>query len=134
MTTPNFDRFLAMARAEAQAQRLLFVFSVAELPPTATPGQQRRFQEGRGGALEPVMCVDKDAAELADFAALLKESEATGQPWDMVFAAALAGRDGAAPLDADVERALRNMIGAIHRGAVEGYLTFDRRGELLQFA
>ena len=134
MNTSHFSQFLSTARAERDVQRLLFVFAVAELPPTATPGQQKRYLEGRGGALEPVMCVDKDAAELADFAALARESEATGQRWDMVFAAALPGRDGVAPLDADVERALRNMIGAIHRGAIEAYLAFDRRGELLRFA
>lgn len=134
MTTPNFDQFLSMARAEPQPQRLLFVFSVAELPPTSTPGQQKRFLEGRGGTLEPVMCVDKDAGAVADFAMLVEESAATGQPWDMMFAAALSGRDGVPPAAADVDRALRNMIGAIHRGAVEGYLVFGRRGELLQFA
>lgn len=134
MHTDHFTQFLCAARAEPQAQRLLFVFGVAELPPTATPGQQLRYREGRGGTLAPVMCVDKALDELDDFAALARESEATGQPWDMVFAAALAGHDGATPASADVERGLRNMIGAIHRGAIENFLVFDRQGEPLRFA
>lgn len=134
MTSAHFDAFLSAARAEPEQQRLLFVFGVAELPPSATPGQVRRHHEGRGGTLSPVMCVDKAPDELDSFAALARESEATGQPWDMVFVAALAGRDGAPPSGADVERALRGMIGAIHRGAIEHYLVLDRQGQVLQFS
>jgi len=133
MYITTFDEFLSAARAEPEAQRLLFVFGVAELPASATPGQAKRYREGRGGTLAPVMCVDKAPEELAGFADLARESEATGQPWDMVFAAALSGRDGAPPAGADIERALRNMIGAIHRGAIEGFLALDREGSALQF-
>ena len=134
MNTAHFDEFLTAARAESEPQRLLFVFGVAELPPGATPGQVKRHHEGRGGTLAPVMCVDKSLDELSSFAELARESEATGQPWDMVFAGALAGRDGAPPAAADVERALRGMIGAIHRGAIENFLVLDRQGQLLQFS
>jgi len=133
MHIAHFNEFLAAARAEPEPQRLLFVFAVAELPPTASPGQARRFREGRGGTLAPVMCVDKAPEELSSFAELARESEATGQPWDMVFAAALSGRDGAAPAGADIERGLRNMIGAIHRGAIENFLALDRQGQALLF-
>lgn len=133
MQIAHFDEFLTAARAEPAPQRLLFVFGVAELPPAATPGQARRFREGRGGTLAPVMCVDKAADELGSFAELARESEATGQPWDMVFAAALAGRDGLAPEGAEVERALRGMIGAVHRGAIENFLVLDRQGQALSF-
>lgn len=133
MQLAHFDDFLTAARAEPEAQRLLFVFGVAELPPQATPGQAKRFREGRGGTLAPVMCVDKAPEELDSFAELARESENTGQPWDMVFAAALAGRDGLPPAGADIERGLRNMIGAIHRGAIEGFLVLDREGRALQF-
>lgn len=134
MHITHFNEFLAAARAEPQPQRLLFVFCVAELPPSATPGQVRRHREGRGGTLAPVMCVDKSPDELTDFAELARESETTGQPWEMVFAGALAGRDGVPPAAADIERALRGMIGAIHRGAVEGFLVLDREGQALQFS
>jgi len=129
MHLSRFADFLAAAHAQSEAQRLLFVFAVAELPDAATPGQRRRFAEGRGGALAPVMCVDKGPGELPGFAALEEESRRTGQPWDMVFAAALAGRDGAPLSDADVDRGLRMMVDAVHRGAVERFLAFDRAGD-----
>lgn len=133
-TVSSFDDFLAAARAQPEDQRLLFVFGVAELPNSHTPGQARRFQEGRGGALSPVMCVDKGIGEVSDFPALAEESRATGKPWDVVFVAALAGADSGSPSPADVEHALRSMIGAVHRGAIERFLAFDTEGQALRFS
>jgi len=134
MQLADFTDFLAAARAQPEPQRLLFVFAVAELPQAHTPGQARRFHEGRGGALAPVMCVDKAVDELEGFAALADESRATGQPWDMVFVAALAGEPGAAPQPASVERGLRMMVDAVHRGAVERLLAFDPQGDAVRFS
>lgn len=134
MQLSNFSDFLAAARAQPEAQRLLFVFAVAELPQAHTPGQARRFEEGSGGALSPVMCVDKGLDELADFEALADESRATGQPWDMVFVAALAGDKGAAPQAAGIDRGLKMMIDAVHRGAIERFLAFDPEGDAVRFA
>jgi hypothetical protein len=134
MQRSNFSDFLAAARARPEAQRLLFVFAVAELPQAHTPGQARRFEEGRGGALSPVMCVDKGLDELADFGALADESHVTGQPWDMVFVAALAGEQGAAPQAAGIDRGLKMMIDAVHRGAIERFLAFDPDGHAVRFA
>jgi hypothetical protein len=134
MQLADFTDFLAAARNQPDAQRLLFVFAVAELPQTHTPGQARRYREGRGGALAPVMCVDKGLDELDTFAALAEESRATGQPWDIVFVAALADTDGAPPPAAGIDRAFRMMVDAVHRGAVERFLAFDLRGEVMRFA
>jgi hypothetical protein len=134
MQLADFTDFLAAARHQPEPQRLLFVFAVAELPQAHTPGQARRFQEGRGGALAPVMCVDKGVDELDGFAALAEESRATGQPWDMVFVAALAGTDGAPPQPAGIDRAFRMMVDAVHRGAIERFLAFDPQGEVMRFA
>lgn len=133
MQTSEFSSFLDAARAQTEPQRLLFVFAVAELPGKVSPGQIRRFEAGRGGALAPVMCVDKDIEELSDFASLVAESEQTGQPWDMVFIAALAGGASAAPTRIEVDRALRGMIDALHRGAVDRYLAYDRQGQAVRF-
>ncbi|MCS0630424.1 ribonucleotide reductase subunit alpha [Telluria mixta] len=130
MQLSNFSDFLTAARAQPEAQRLLFVFAVAELPQTHTPGQARRFEEGRGGALSPVMCVDKGLDELADFTMLADESRATGQPWDMVLVAALAGEQQASGID----RGLKMMIDAVHRGAIERFLAFDPNGHAVRFA
>jgi hypothetical protein len=134
MQLSNFSDFLAAARAQPEAQRLLFVFAVAELPQAHSPGQARRFEEGRGGALSPVMCVDKGLDDLADFGALADESRATGQPWDMVFVAALAGEQGAAPQATGIDRGLKMMIDAVHRGAIERFVAFDPDGHAVRFA
>lgn len=127
-----FDDFLAAARAQDEPQRLLFVFAARELPLNHTPGQKKRFEAGQGGALAPVMCVDKAVGELHDFAALARESRQTGQPWDVAFVAALPGVGGAIPAAPDVERALRTMIDAVQRGAIERFLAFDIQGRVLR--
>lgn len=132
MQIADFDDFLQTARVQEEPQRLLFVFAARELPLNHTPGQKKRFEAGQGGALAPVMCVDKAAGELQDFAALARESQQTGQPWDVAFAAALPGVDGAVPAAPDVERALRSMIDAVHRGAIERFLAFDAHGRVLR--
>ena len=134
MTLSNFADFLAAAHAQPDAQRLLFVFAVAELPHDHTPGQAIRFREGRGGALAPVMCVDKAPAELSDFAGLSDEARLTGQPWDLVFVAALAVKGGRVPATADVDRGLRTMIASVQRGAIGGFLAFDGRGEAVSLS
>jgi hypothetical protein len=133
MQLNDFSDFLAAAHAQAEPQQLLFVFAAAELPQTHSPGQKKRFDAGRGGALAPVMCVDKPAAGLASFAALAAESRRTGQPWDMVFVAALPGQDGQPPAGNAVERALKMMIDAVHRGAIERFAAFDPDGQPVRF-
>ncbi|WP_027863686.1 hypothetical protein [Massilia alkalitolerans] len=133
MQLNDFSDFLAAAGAQDEPQQLLFVFAAAELPQTHSPGQKKRFDAGRGGALTPVMCVDKSAAELASFAALAEESRQTGQPWDMVFVAALPGRDGQPPGGQDVDRALKMMIDAVHRGAIDRFAAFDPDGQPVRF-
>ncbi|KFI08338.1 hypothetical protein [Massilia sp. BSC265] len=133
MQLNDFSDFLAAARAQDEPQQLLFVFAAAELPQTHSPGQKKRFDAGRGGALTPVMCVDKTPAELASFASLAEESRRTGQPWDMVFVAALPGRDGQPPAGQDVERALKMMIDAVHRGAIDRFVAFDPDGQPVRF-
>ena len=133
MQLNDFSDFLIAARAQAEPQQLLFVFAAAELPQTHSPGQKKRFDAGRGGALAPVMCVDKTAAELDSFDALAAESRRTGQPWDMVFVAALPGQDGQPPEDGAVERALKMMIDAVHRGATERFAAFDPDGQPVRF-
>lgn len=133
MQIATFNDFLAAAATRDEPQRLLFVFAVSELPQAHTPGQKKRFDDGRGGSLAPVMCVDKAVGELADFAALRHESGQTGQHWTMVFVAALPGREGAEPGAIEVQRALRMMIDAIHRGAIERFAAFDVEGQLVRF-
>ena len=91
MDISNFDDLLMAARAQPEPQRLLFVFAGAELPDDATPEQRAHFEQGEGGALVPVMCVDKAIGDLTSFPALVDESREMGQSWQIVFAAALSG-------------------------------------------
>ena len=79
MQIANFSHFLSAARAQDEVQQLLFVFVVTELPQGHSPDQKRRFEAGQGGALTPVMCVDKHPTELDDFQTLAVESRRTGQ-------------------------------------------------------
>ena len=109
----DFNDLLTAARGQPDAQRLLLVFAGATLPPDATPEQRASFEAGESGELSPLMCVDKDPAALADFAALCDEAAAMGQPWVLVFAAALSGA-GQHPLaSSQIDSALRTTGKAV---------------------
>lgn len=131
-TISGFDELLVAATRQSQPQRLLFVFAAAELPAGHTPAQKARFEAGQGGALSPVMCVDRLPAEVPDFAALVAESRQFDKHWDLVFVAALAGRNGQPPASEEADKPLQRMIQQIHSGIVGGFLAFDRDGGILQ--
>lgn len=134
MDISSFDDLLMAARAQPQPQRLLFVFAGAELPDDATPAQRAHFEQGEGGALVPLMCVDKSIAELTNFGALREESREMGQSWQIVFAAALSGTGGRALTANDAKEPLKRMEDAIRRGAFDNYIPFDQLGQPVQFS
>jgi hypothetical protein len=127
-----FDQLLQAAAAQPEPQRLLLVFASAELPEDATPAQRLRFAAGKGGALAPLMCVDKDPAQLAGFDALVAESRDAGPPWQVVFAAGLSGSGGRPPGAAQIEQALQAMVERVRSGQIEGLLALDASGDMLQ--
>lgn len=127
-----FDDLLQAARAQAESQRLLFVFVGVELPDEATPAQRERFAQGEGGALVPQMCVDKAPGELASFDALVQEAAQFGKDWTLVFAAAMSGTLNRAPTSGDAELPLESMVDAIKRGVHSGLIPFDRTGHTVQ--
>lgn len=129
----HFRRLLAAAAAEPEPQRLLFVFAGAELPDNATPEQEARFRSGRGGALAPLMCVDKAPRDIPGFQALVSESERAGPPWSVVFAASLSGQAGRPPDQARIDLALETMVEAVRDGRIAGFAAYDSRGEFLEF-
>lgn len=133
MHITSFDDLLAAARRQDQPQRLLFVFVRAELADDSSEEERRRFEAGEGGALVPVMAVDKSPDELGDFAALVRESLQFGQPWVLVFVAALSGRDGAPPAPEDTDRALARMTEAVRTGMLSAFISFDRDGQPVRF-
>jgi len=129
MDIHQFNDLLAAARQQPDAQRLLLVFAAASLPAGATAEQRASFEAGESGELAPVMCVDKDPADLPDFATLQAESLATGQDWALVFAAALSGQGRTAPTSVQVEAALKRMVEAVKSGDLGGMVAFNRQGE-----
>jgi hypothetical protein len=128
MSISSFDGLLQAARQQTEPQRLLLVFVHAELPDDATREQRERFSPGEGGALAPIMCVDKAPDEPASFALLVNESAAMGQPWVMVFAAGTSGSSSRAPTSADAQAPLQRMADAIKAGRRGNYPLFDREG------
>lgn len=129
MNIATFDDLLQAARTQPEPQRLLFVFTGAELPPDSTPAQRRQFDAGRGGTLVPLMYVDKTPGELAAFADLVTESREMDCEWSLVFVAALDGRDGCAPTSKEAEVPLLRMIDAIKAGSLGAFIPFNRNGE-----
>ncbi len=129
----HFDQLLQAAAAQIEPQRLLFVFATADLPEDATPAQREGFAAGNGGALAPLMCVDKAPGELSGFDALVIQAREAGPPWQVVFAAGLSGRNGQPPSDAQVEHALQKMVERVRGGMIDGLLALDPSGEPLRF-
>jgi hypothetical protein len=130
----HFNDLLRAAREQADAQRLLFVFTRAGVPDDATPQQRARFARRQGGTLTPLMCVDKTPDEVASFAALLTEAQRLGKPWDIVFVTALAGTGPIGPLPAQAQEPMQRMVDAIQSGAVGRFLAFDADGQPVVFS
>ncbi len=134
MDISDYDSLLRAARAQSQPQRLLFVFLKATLPKDHGAVEASRFATGQGGALEPIMCVDKTPDELGSFADLVKESEQMNQEWHVVLVASLGGKNGKAPSAQDAERPLKMMMHSVEHGSdLSRYMAFDRQGNPLQF-
>lgn len=133
MNISSFDDLLRAARQQPEPQRLLFVFANADLPDDSTPEQRARFQAGQGGALVPLMSVDKTPEELDTYAALVEESRQFGHDWVVVFVAGLSGHDGRAPTDVEAGQSLQRMIDAIKAGSFKSFMPFDRLGNPVLF-
>ena len=138
MTISSYRDLLTAARAQATPQRLLFAFATAQLPVDASSEQQQRYRQQQGGTLTPVMCVDKLIDDLSNFGQLVEESLQTGAHWDIVFVTSMAARSSVAAEDeaaedgAAVEAGLKKMLMAIDNGQIDGFLAFNRGGDLLR--
>jgi hypothetical protein len=129
----TFDDLLRAAREQSDPQRLLFVFTNAVLPDDSTPEQRARFEAGQGGALMPLMSVDKTPEELSTFTALVEESRQFAPDWAIVFVASLPGRDGRAPTSKQADPSLQRMIESIKSGFFGSFIPFDRQGQPMLF-
>lgn len=133
MYIQTFDDLLTSARAQPDAQRLLFVFTIAELPEDASLEQRLRFRDGLGGALTPLMEVDRLPDDLQDFDHLVSESlefakGTRAEDWSVVFCAALGGEGKTPPSREQADIPLRSMTNAIRMGDIGRYIAFDRMG------
>ncbi len=127
-----FDDLLRAARAQTTPQRLLFVFAGIELPDDSTPAQRAGYARGEGGAVVPLMCVDKPPDELQSFADLAQEAAQFGRPWGMVFASALAGPLGLPPRSEDATEPLERMVEAIRQGRLDELIPFNPQGQAVR--
>ena len=125
----SYADLMQAVQDQPEPQRLLFVFCRAELPDDATAAEKAAYERGEGGALTPVVCVDKAPAEVGNFQALVAESRETGQAWDVAFVAAMSGRGGIAPSTDEAQQPLTMMVESIRLGQVGGYLPLDRNGQ-----
>lgn len=132
MTLQHFNDLLDAARQQPEPQRLLLVFAAAELPEDASPEERVAFERGEGGALGPVLCVDKRPEEIAGFTALCDEARHTDISWDVLFVGALSGRGGHAPNADEAVQPLRMMVEAIKGGRIAQFLAIDRDGDLIE--
>jgi len=105
------------------------VFAAAELPEGSSPEQVQRFQAGQGGALTPLMCVDKTPDEIASFDALVQESQQFGQVWTLVFVRVCQAGDGCAPAARTPTPRLQRMVAAIKAGTLGQFIPFNPQGE-----
>jgi len=124
----SYSDLIQASHSQQEPQRLLFVFCRAELPDEASPEERAAFERGEGGALTPVICVDKTPEEAPDFGALQEESRATGQSWDVVFVAAMSGRGGTPPSSDEAQQPLTMMVESIRLGHISNYLPLDSNG------
>lgn len=128
----SYEDLLNAANAQPSPQRMLFVFTRAELPTESTQDQQAQFQARKGGALTPVMCVDKLASARTGFATLVDESRHTGKDWDVVFVACMDGRSADVTESAEAEEPLKEMVKSIQVGSIGNYLAFSSDGEMIR--
>ena len=131
MNIESYTDLIRAAGIQDEPQRLLFVFAKAELPNGYTDNQKNNFEQGQGGALAPVLCVDKLPEEVAEFSTLVAESAKTGVDWDIAFVSAIAGRGSFAPNSDEATQPLKMMTEKIQGGMIADFLTFNKAGELV---
>lgn len=130
----NYESLLSVANQQPEPQRLLFVFLRASLPDDHGEADASNFHSGQGGALQPIMCVDKTLNELSTFSALVAESERVEKDWQIVLVAGLAGKNGVAPSSDEAEEPLKMMLHTVENGGdLSRYMAFDREGAPVQF-
>jgi len=130
----SYETLLMAAQQQTEPQRFLFVFLQASLPSDSNEIEANSFRSGQGGALDPIMCVDKPLDELSSFEDLVKESQEMEQDWQIVLVAAMSGSNGMMPTAVEAEEPLKNMVRMVQSGGdLSNYMAFDKHGVITQF-
>jgi hypothetical protein len=125
---------LSAAKNQVEPQRFLFVFVKTSLPKDYDEEEEANFKQGQGGALEPLMCVDKPVDELTTFKALKQEADKLSNEWQLVIIAAMSGRSGIMPNQDEAKQPLEMMVHAVEQGGdLSRFMAFDRSGNPIQF-
>jgi len=104
------------------------------LPKDHNEEEAINFHSGRGGELEPIMCVDKTLDQLGSFADLVAEAGNMNKNWQIVLVACLSGRNGIAPTSDEATEPLKMMVETVEKGGnLSNFLAFDKNGNPLQF-
>jgi len=129
----SYKDLISTAKSQEDLQKLLFVFTQVDLPEEADSQQKERFLAGVGGALLPVMYVDKFPNEVENFSVLVEQSTEMKANWKIVFVGALSGEGGIPPSTGKIEKSFLKMIEDIKRGRFGIYIAFDRNGDIVNF-
>jgi len=132
MSIQNYADLIKTAQQEPNPQRLLFVFARAVLPDDATTEEKLAFEKGEGGALDPILCVDKTPDEAASFATLIAEAETTGHSWNIAFVSAMSGHAGQELNSDECIQPLNMMVEQIRLGKISQFLAISREGEFIE--
>ena len=131
----NYETLLMAGKEQKEPQRFLFVFLKVALPKDHEGDEAERFHSGQGGALSPIMCVDKGLDELTNFSDLVEESKNMEQDWQLVLVACLSGMGGVMPTSTETDLQLKMMVQRVENGGdLSRYLAFNKEGELVEFS
>jgi hypothetical protein len=133
MDNSDYADLINTAQAQSDIQKLLFVFTQSELPENSTSQQKKEFLAGKGGALSPVMYVDKFISEVKIFKMLVEQSSEMPADWSIVFVGALSGTGETPPAKDKIEAAFLKMIEDIKNGKFSKFLAFDKNGDIVRF-
>lgn len=129
----SYKDLINTAKSQEHLQKLLFVFTQVDLPEEADSQQKESFLAGVGGALLPVMYVDKFPNEVENFSVLVEQSTEMKANWKIVFVGALSGEGGLPPSTGEIEKSFLKMIEDIKRGKSGIYIAFDHNGDIVNF-
>ncbi len=125
---------LAVAKQQHEPQRFLFVFLKTSLPKDNKGDEEFRFLNGLGGALTPVMTLDKPLNELTNFEDLVTESELMKKEWQLVSIAVMSGKNGVMPTSDESLKSLEMMMKTVETGGnLSKFMTFDKTGNPVMF-